>query len=88
MAFVLSYNTALQVIAAFVIFLFGYLAFFVFLIICLLIATGLYESGKWIRAYAERSVSANASILYFSRVFNRWWGIGNLSPDQPGGPRE
>ena len=87
MAFVLSYNTALQVAAAFVIFLFGYLAFFVFLIICLLIATGLYESAKWIRAYAERSVSANSSTFYFSRVFNRWWGIGNLAPDQPGGPR-
>jgi hypothetical protein len=87
MAFVLFYNSILQVLAAFVIFLFGYLAFFVFLIICLLIATGLYETAKWIRAYAEKSVSATSSIFYFSRLFNRWWGIGSLSSEQPGGPR-
>jgi hypothetical protein len=62
MAFVLIYNSILQVLAAFVIFLFGYLVFFVFLIICLLIATGLYESAKWIRAYPVRSVSANSSM--------------------------
>jgi len=72
MAFVLFYNSILQVLAAFVIFLFGYLAFFVFLMICLLIATGLYESAKLIRAYAEKSVSPNSSIFYFSRVFSRW----------------
>jgi len=88
MAFVLTYNSILQVLAAFVIFIFGYFAFFVFLIISLLIATGLYESAKWVQAYALRTSSLNSSIFYFSRVFNRWWGIGNLSPDQPGGPRE
>ena len=87
MAFVLTYNSILQVLAAFVIFIFGYFAFFVFLINSLLIATGLYESAKWIRTYAERSVSATSSIFYFSRLLNRWWGIGNLSSEQPGGPR-
>jgi hypothetical protein len=61
MVFVLSYNAVLQVFAAFVIFLFGYLALFVLSIICLLIATGLYEVMKRIRAYAVISASARGS---------------------------
>lgn len=68
MAFVLIYNSMLQVLAAFVIFLFGYLAFFVLLIATLLIATGLYEGVKWIRAYTIRSSSTINSILYCSRL--------------------
>jgi hypothetical protein len=62
MAFVLTYNSILQVLAAFVIFLLGYFAFFVFLIMCLFIAISLYEGVIWIRAYAVRSASANSSI--------------------------
>lgn len=61
MALVLSNNATLQVIAALVVFLFGYLAFFVFLIVCLLIATGLYEGAKAVRFYAVTSGSANRS---------------------------
>jgi len=68
MAFVLIYNSILQVLAAFVIFLLGYLAFFVLLIATLLIATGLYEGVKWIRAYTMSSSSTVSSILYFSRL--------------------
>jgi len=77
MAFGLFYNSGLQVLAAFVIFFFGYIAFFVFLVICLLIATALYESAKWVRAYGKRSVSANSSFFIVSRVFSRWWRVVN-----------
>ena len=80
MAFVLIYNSILQVLAAFVIFFLGYFAFFVFLIVTHLIATGLYEGVKWIRACTMRSASASSSIFYFSRVFNRLWGNVNFSP--------
>jgi hypothetical protein len=62
MALVLTFNIALQVLAAFVIFVIGYLAFLALLLISLFIATGIYECAKWIRAYAERSASANSSI--------------------------
>jgi hypothetical protein len=62
MAFVLAFNFALQVFAAFVIFLFGYLAFMALLMTSLLIATGLYEGMKRVRAYAVRSASAPTSI--------------------------
>jgi hypothetical protein len=61
MVFVLSYNAALQVFAAFVLFLFGYFALFAFSVICLLIATGLYEVIKRVRAYAVISASARGS---------------------------
>lgn len=87
MAFGLIYNSILQVLAAFVIFFLGYLALFVILIVTLLIATGLYEGAKWIRAYTVKSASASSSFFYFSRVFNRWWGLGSFSPDHPGGPQ-
>jgi hypothetical protein len=62
MAFVLSFNFALQVLAAFVIFLFGYLAFMALLMTSLLIATGLYEGMKRVRAYTVRSATAPTSI--------------------------
>jgi hypothetical protein len=59
MAFVLSYNAALQVFAAFVIFLFGYVAFFAFLTVCLLVATAIYEGAKIVRFHALTSGSRN-----------------------------
>jgi hypothetical protein len=51
MPFIIAYDFALQVLAGFVIFLFGYLAFLVFLVTCLFIATGVYEGAKWIHSY-------------------------------------
>lgn len=63
MAFVLSFNLALQVLAAFLIFLSGYIAIFTSLLLCLVIAKGIYEGAKGIRAYAVESVSANSSVL-------------------------
>ena len=86
MAFVHSYNAALQVLAAFVIFVFGYIAFFALLAVCLLITAGLYKSAQRIRAWAARSVSATGSILNSNRALNRWWGTGNLLK-QSGGSR-
>jgi hypothetical protein len=56
------FNIALQVIAAVVIFIFGYVALFVSLIICLAvcvaIGSGIYRAG----AYAVRSARAKTFI--------------------------
>jgi hypothetical protein len=56
------FNVALQVIAAFVIFIFGYVALFVSLMIwfflCLVIAKGIYEGAKKVRTFALRSALA------------------------------
>ena len=62
MAFVSTFNVALQVIAAFVIFVFGYLALFVSLVICLVAVKLLYEGAKWVWVYAERLDSASPTI--------------------------
>jgi hypothetical protein len=62
MGFFLSFNAVLQVIAAFVIFLLGYVGLFVFLILCLLIATGVYEGVMAIRARTVTSASTNNSV--------------------------
>jgi hypothetical protein len=63
MPFIIANNLALQVLAAFVIFLFGYLAFLVFLVTCLFIATGVYETAKWIQAYVVSISLASNSAL-------------------------
>jgi hypothetical protein len=56
------FNVALQVIAAFVIFIVGYVALFVSILvcvaICLAIAKGIYEAARRVRAYAVRSAPA------------------------------
>jgi len=62
MAFILAFNVALQTLAAFVIFIFGYVALFVFLIICLVIAKAMYEAVRRARAYLLRCVSANTFV--------------------------
>jgi hypothetical protein len=69
----LAPNIAQQVIAAFVIFIFGYVALFVSLIICLAvcfaIGSGLYEGARRVRAYTVRSapsktfVSSDVSLI-------------------------
>jgi len=88
MVLVLIHNSILQALAALVIFIFGYVAFFALLIVTLFLATGLYKGAKWIRAYTVRSASASSAIFHFSHVFNRWRGLGNFSSDQPGGPQQ
>jgi len=60
------FNAVLPVIAAFVIFIFGYVALFISLMICffvcLLIAKGIYEGAKKARTYAVRSAPAKTFI--------------------------
>jgi hypothetical protein len=62
----LAPNIALQVIAAFVIFIFGYVALFVSLIICLAvclaIGSGIYEGARRVRAYAVRSAPSKTFV--------------------------
>jgi len=60
------FNFALQVIAAFTIFIFGYVALFVSSMICfsvcLVIARGIYEGAKKVRSYTMRSAPAKTFI--------------------------
>jgi hypothetical protein len=67
MAFLLTFNSALQVLAAFVIFIFGYLAFLTLLLVSLFIATGLYEGARMIRGYAARFSSPSSAVFHFYR---------------------
>jgi len=59
-----AFNFEVQVIAAFVIFVFGYVALFSSLMIFLFLAKGLYESAKAVRTYAVRYGSTNTSNLF------------------------
>jgi hypothetical protein len=60
------FNVALQVIAAFAILVFGYIALFVSLIICLAVSLaigkGIYEGARRVQAYAVRSAPAKTFI--------------------------
>ncbi len=61
------FNAVLPVIAAFVVFIFGYVALFLSLMICfflcLVIAKGIYEGvAKKVRTYAVRSAPAKTFI--------------------------
>jgi hypothetical protein len=60
------FNAVLPVIAAFVVFIFGYVALFVSLMICffvcLVIAKGIYEGAKKVRSYAVRSAPEKTFI--------------------------
>jgi hypothetical protein len=73
MALVLRFGFAAQVIAAFVIFILGYVGLFVTLMLLMLVARGLYESVKWVstsasaRALADRSTPAAANGAAFDR---------------------
>jgi hypothetical protein len=51
MNFLTTYNSAFQVIAAFVIFVVGYLALFVSIMICLLLAHFILESARAARTH-------------------------------------
>lgn len=61
MALVLRFGFAAQVIAAFVIFVLGYVGLFAALMLIMLAVRGLYESAKWLRASALRRANANSS---------------------------
>jgi hypothetical protein len=60
------FNAVLPVIAALAVFIFGYVALFVSLMICfflcLVIAKGIYEGAKKVRTYAMRSALAKTFI--------------------------
>jgi hypothetical protein len=60
------FNVAIQVIAAFAIFIFGYVALFVSLVMCLAvnlaIGKGISEGARRLRAYAARSAPAKTFI--------------------------
>jgi len=62
MTFIGTFDDALQMLAAFVIFLVGYLALMICIMICLVIAKGVYEGAKWVGAYGTRSASENGCI--------------------------
>ena len=60
------FNAVLPVIAAFVVFILGYVALFVSLMICffvcLVITRGIYECAKKVRTYAMKSAPAETFI--------------------------
>lgn len=56
-----SFFELIQVIAAFAIFVFGYVALFCSLMIFLFLAKGLYASAKAVGAYGVRYGSTNSS---------------------------
>jgi len=57
MAFIFTFDFVIEMLAALVIFVIGYLTLFVSLMICLAIIKGAYEGAKWVWAYAVRSAS-------------------------------
>jgi hypothetical protein len=59
MALLLKFGFAAQVIAAFVIFVLGYIGLFALLMIGFVALRALYEGVKWIRAYAARQALAS-----------------------------
>jgi hypothetical protein len=63
MALVLRFGFAAQVIAAFVIFVLGYVGLFVALMLIMLVIRGLYESVKWVRASALRRATATGAAF-------------------------
>ena len=59
MALILRFGFAAQVIAAFVIFVLGYVGLFGALMLVMLITRGLYESIKWVSASARGRAISN-----------------------------
>ena len=69
------FNVALEVIAAFAIFVFRYIALFVSLVICLAVSLamgkGIYEGARRLRGYAVRSASRRLSFhVDWTQEFN------------------
>jgi hypothetical protein len=74
MALVLRFSFAAQIIAAFVIFVLGYIGLFATLILGLVIARCLYEAVKWIRARAataSRPVSSRFPLFPGDQIEKR-----------------
>jgi hypothetical protein len=67
MAFLLTFNSILQVLAAFVIFLFGYLVLMALLLFSFFIVAGLYKGARMIQVYATRFSWPRSAVFYFSR---------------------
>jgi hypothetical protein len=59
MAVLLRFGFAAQVIAAFIIFVLGYIGLFTALMLVILVIRGLYESVKWLSASARARAIAN-----------------------------
>jgi hypothetical protein len=64
MALVLRFSFAVQVIAAFVIFVLGYIGLFATLMLALVLARCLYEAAKWIsaRVAARRTIAGRLPL--------------------------
>jgi hypothetical protein len=71
MNFLTTYNSALQVTAAFLIFVAGYLALFLCMMICLVIARFILEGTKVARAHLGRPALATVA----SRLKLKLWTI-------------
>jgi hypothetical protein len=63
MALLLRFGFAAEVVAAFVIFVLGYVGLFVALMLLMLVVRGLYESAKWIHASALRRANPNSGVF-------------------------
>lgn len=74
MALLLRFGFPAQIIAAFVIFVLGYVGLFAALMLVMLVARGLYESVKWVstsasaRALANRSTPAANGAAFDRRI--------------------
>jgi hypothetical protein len=62
MAFIFTFEFAMEMLAAFVIFAIGYIALFVSLMICLAVIKGMYEGTKWSWAYASSFAASTPSL--------------------------
>ena len=59
MAFIFTFDFAIEMLAAFVIFSVGYIALFVALMICLALMKGIYEGARWGWAHTSRLAAPN-----------------------------
>jgi hypothetical protein len=64
MDFFSSFNSVLQVITAFLIFVAGYLSFFLAILICMVTARFIYEGAALIRGHAHTKEPHQAKFLY------------------------
>jgi hypothetical protein len=82
MALILRFGFAAQIIAAFVIFVLGYIGLFTALMLVMLITRALYESVKWLNASARARAIANrfARAIPDGVTFDRRTSIPITSP--------
>jgi hypothetical protein len=71
----------IQTIAAFLIFVAGYLVLMLFVVICFVIATCVYKGGCLARAYTVRSASLDHSVISHVTGDTDWaLRIGTVRP--------